>query len=424
MATNVVKNDDNTLTVTVVIEGDVWKKALKKAFNKEKANLNLKGFRKGHVPDVIAKKYLTDEMLQYEAAFALAQPTLEAAIEENNLELVDRPSFDYKADNDSVELVYTLTVKPTPVLGEYKNLGIELEKTEALDEDVDKALLSQRKQDGDWVAVEDDVPAENGDLVNIDFAGKIDGELFNGGSASNQEVELGSGRFIPGFEEQIVGMKNGEVKDITVTFPEDYGSADLAGKEAVFTITMNSVQKEELPELNDDYIKGLNIEGVETVDAYRAHKKEELQAQLDAQAKEKHDDAVLAKVVENAEVEIPAAMIDEQVEKEMNAFKQRIAQSGLDFDTWMQVTQSNEAAMREQLREKAANDVKTELVLDAIAAAENLEVTDEAMEDFYKSLAEETGIPVENIKALSAQVNFDEMARRDKAIEFILANQE
>ena len=390
MTTTCIKNPDSTVTLTVTVDGDRWKKAQKKAFNKRKQSLNLKGFRKGNVPDAMAKKYIPEDAVFYYAVDELAPQILDEGIKEIKLNVVDRPSMDYRdASKESVVIEFTIPVLEEPVLGEYKNLGIAKETVEVTDADVDADVknLQRREAVMDEENVTDETEAADGDEVTIDFKGTIDGEAFDGGSAEDQELVIGSNSFIPGFEDQLIGMKKGEEKDITVTFPADYPASNLAGKEAVFHVALKNLKKEILPELTDEFVASLGIDGVTTVDELKEHEKTVLTDRSTAEADRKWTDELVAAVVDNAEVKVPEAIINNELQNIMTMFSNNLRQNGISFDEYVQLLGGNSAVVEEQFRPQALDRAKTKLVLEAIAKKENITVESEEIMKETEALA-------------------------------------
>ena len=427
MTTNCAPKDDNTVVLTKVIEGDEWAAARKKAFNSQKAKLNLKGFRKGQVPASVAKKMIPDDYVNYLAANALAQDTLSEMVDEFNVKMIDRPLFDLQdddADNEKAVLRFVCQVAPTPVLGQYKGFGIKKEEAAVTDEMIDEAIKGLQKRYAELEVVEGDEPAAEGDVVKIDFVGKMDGEEFDGGKGENVSVKLGSKQFIPGFEEQIEGMKKGETKDITVTFPAEYPAAELAGKEAVFTITLNDLEKEVLPELNEEFFSEVfKQEGINNIDDLKKDAAERIKAREEEKAAGKFMNDVVNAAVENAQVEIPAVMIDNEVDQMFKEFANQVVQSGFKLADYLALTGSSEEAMKEPMRPEAEKRVKTTLVLDAIAAAENLEVTQEKLDEEFKVLGEMYNMDADRVRQLVREEDLKQDLLRSAAVDFLEENQ-
>ncbi|MCF0246864.1 MAG: trigger factor [Ileibacterium sp.] len=427
MTTNCAPKDDNTVVLTKVIEGDEWAAARKKAFNSQKAKLNLKGFRKGQVPASVAKKMIPDDYVNYLAANALAQDALSEMVDEFNVKMIDRPLFDLQdddADNEKAVLRFVCQVAPTPVLGQYKGFGIKKEEAAVTDEMIDEAIKGLQKRYAELEVVEGDEPAAEGDVVKIDFVGKMDGEEFDGGKGENVSVKLGSKQFIPGFEEQIEGMKKGETKDITVTFPAEYPAAELAGKEAVFTITLNDLEKEVLPELNEEFFSEVfKQEGINNIDDLKKDAAERIKAREEEKAAGKFMNDVVNAAVENAQVEIPAVMIDNEVDQMFKEFANQVVQSGFKLADYLALTGSSEEAMKEPMRPEAEKRVKTTLVLDAIAAAENLEVTQEKLDEEFKVLGEMYNMDADRVRQLVREEDLKQDLLRSAAVDFLEENQ-
>lgn len=424
MATNVVKNDDKTVTLEVTLDGDVWKSARDAAFEKIRKSMNIKGFRKGHVPAAMAKKLISAEGVNEQAAYDAAQNALISGLDETKIEFVESPVLDIReAGKDKAVLTFTGEVYPEAELGQYKGFGIKKEEETVTDEDVDNAVKEQAKRKADLVVVEDESPAENGETVTIDFVGKMDGEPFEGGSAEDFKLMLGSHRMIEGFEEQIEGMKTGETKEITVTFPENYQAANLAGKEAQFDITVKEIEKEVLPEINDEFAASLELEDVKTLDELKDHIRKQLQAAKDEQAEDAFTQAVLEKAVENAKVDIPSALVDREVDNMLQMMINQIRQSGMDPQMYFQVMNQHPEELKESMRPEAVARLTNTLVLDAIAKAEDLTVSDEDVERELKVLAENFGMDVDKVRGLVQRDMIEDDLLRDAALDVLRNNQ-
>lgn len=374
-------NEHSEGVLEVVVDGEAWENAQKKAFNDFKKNVSIKGFRTGKVPEALLKKQISKEAIYDRAVEGVANEALVEAVKEHNLELVARPTLDYKdASDESVTLVINCVVSPEVTLGEYKGLDIHKDEVNVTDEDVEAELSKVQDRFADWVLREEGQPAEDGDQVTIDFVGKKDGEPFEGGSGENYPLELGSNTFIPGFEEQLVGVKTDDVKDVTVTFPEDYQAADLAGKEAVFTVTVHDIKYKDRPEVNDELIAQLKREGVETVEKFKEVTKEDLTKERERAADEKFTNDLMETISDNATVEIPAVMIENEVDNLYRDFTNRMQQSGFIAEQYFAATGQTEADLKATMRPDAQRRVKGSLVLDAVIKAENIEISDEDVE--------------------------------------------
>ncbi len=413
-------NEHSEGVLEVVVDGEAWENAQKKAFNDFKKNVSIKGFRTGKVPEALLKKQISKEAIYDRAVEGVANEALVEAIKEHNLELVARPTLDYKdASDESVTLVINCVVSPEVTLGEYKGLDIHKDEVNVTDEDVEAELSKVQDRFADWVLREEGQPAEDGDQVTIDFVGKKDGEPFEGGSGENYPLELGSNTFIPGFEEQLVGVKTDDVKDVTVTFPEDYQAADLAGKEAVFTVTVHDIKYKDRPEVNDELIAQLKRDGVETVEKFKEVTKEDLTKERERAADEKFTNDLMEAISDNATVEIPAVMIENEVDNLYRDFTNRMQQSGFTAEQYFAATGQTEADLKATMRPDAQRRVKGSLVLDAVIKAENIAISDEDVEKEYTEMSTLYNMDVEQIKKLLPAENIKDDLAQQKALELI-----
>lgn len=413
-------NEHSEGVLEVVVDGEAWENAQKKAFNDFKKNVSIKGFRTGKVPEALLKKQISKEAIYDRAVEGVANEALVEAVKEHNLELVARPTLDYKdASDESVTLVINCVVSPEVTLGEYKGLDIHKDEVNVTDEDVEAELSKVQDRFADWVLREEGQPAEDGDQVTIDFVGKKDGEPFEGGSGENYPLELGSNTFIPGFEEQLVGVKTDDVKDVTVTFPEDYQAADLAGKEAVFTVTVHDIKYKDRPEVNDELIAQLKRDGVETVEKFKEVTKEDLTKERERAADEKFTNDLMEAICDNATVEIPAVMIENEVDNLYRDFTNRMQQSGFTAEQYFAATGQTEADLKATMRPDAQRRVKGSLVLDAVIKAENIEISDEDVEKEYTEMSTLYNMDVEQIKKLLPAENIKDDLAQQKALELI-----
>lgn len=413
-------NEHSEGVLEVVVDGEAWENAQKKAFNDFKKNVSIKGFRTGKVPEALLKKQISKEAIYDRAVEGVANEALVEAIKEHNLELVARPTLDYKdASDESVTLVINCVVSPEVTLGEYKGLDIHKDEVNVTDEDVEAELSKVQDRFADWVLREEGQPAEDGDQVTIDFVGKKDGEPFEGGSGENYPLELGSNTFIPGFEEQLVGVKTDDVKDVTFTFPEDYQAADLAGKEAVFTVTVHDIKYKDRPEVNDELIAQLKRDGVETVEKFKEVTKEDLTKERERAADEKFTNDLMETISDNATVEIPAVMIENEVDNLYRDFTNRMQQSGFTAEQYFAATGQTEADLKATMRPDAQRRVKGSLVLDAVIKAENIEISDEDVEKEYTEMSTLYNMDVEQIKKLLPAENIKDDLAQQKALELI-----
>ncbi len=406
----------------VKVNGEEWKAAQEKAFKKLAKNVEVKGFRKGQVPEKMARKVVAKQHILVEAVDEIAGKAMQEGIKEHDLWVIARPELKVDAlDEEEAVLTFVMSVKPEVSLGEYK--GLEVTKDEVkVEESEIEAELNRLQQRFAELVVKEEGTVENGDTAVIDFEGFKDGVAFEGGKGENYPLEIGSGSFIPGFEEQLVGMAVEESKDITVTFPENYGAEDLAGAEAVFKVTVHEIKAKTLPEINDDLIKDAEIKEVETVEAYKEYVNKNLTTQKENDAERKFENDVLTKLTENTPVEIPEVMVSDEVDSMVNDFAQRLASQGFPLDQYYQMTGLTEEALREQMQPEAKTKVHVRLVLDAIANAENIEVNDEDVEKEYQNIADQYGMEVDKVKEV---INKDALVydlRLQKAVTLVKEN--
>lgn len=422
MTTNCQKTDNNAYELTAVIEGKDWKKAQKKVVDKYR-NVNIKGFRKGNVPDAMIRKQLGKEFIHQEAIRDAANGILGAALDEHpEIELIDTPTLDVRSvDDESATLVFICPIAPEAKLGEWKNLGVAKDDVTVTDEEVDEQINRMANQEAEDVLVEDaETPAALGNSVEIDFDCTIEGQPFEKGSAKNQTVVLGDHRFIDGFEEQVVGMKTGETKDITVKFPEDYPDSEPAGKEAVFTVTLNNIYERKTPELNDEFAKRQESWKAETFDELKDKIRKAMEDRKQEDADDKFFTEVIAKASANADADVPEPMINAEIDRLISMQKQQIEANGFNFDQYMKAMNFSEQALRDSLRASAESRVRNAMVLKAIADAENLEVTAEDLENEYNTLAEAYNLSVDELKKVIQEEDLRKDLRLQKASEVLI----
>ena len=420
MKTNWTLKEKSTGELEAVVDGDVWQKAQKKAFSYYKKNMSIKGFRQGQIPDALLKKQISKEAIYDRAVNEVANVALFEGIGEHKLELVAQPTLDYKdASDDSITLVFYCTVAPEVKLGQYKELPIKKKAGRVLKADIEQEVERVQDRFADWIVREEKEEAQNGDRVNIDFVGKKDGVAFEGGSGENYPLELGSNTFIPGFEDQLVGVKVGEEKDVNVTFPEDYQAKDLAGQDAVFSVKVNEISYKERPEANDELIKKLKREGVETLEQFKEATKEDLKKQKANQAEEEFNNAILDSITSSSEVDIPQVMIDNEVNRMYNDFARRMEGSGFTIQQYFEAVGQSEADLKATFVEEATNKVKASLVLDAIVKEENIEVTDEDINKEYEEMSGLYNMEVDQIKRLLPAENLKYDIAQQKALQLI-----
>ena len=415
---------ENTATnrgvVTFTIGQDKIQPALDQAFNKVKKNLNVPGFRKGHIPRAVFNQKFGEEALYDDALNAILPAAYEAAIAELGLDVVAQPKIDVKSIEKGQDWTLTAEVvtKPEVKLGAYKDLEVSVDASkEVTDEEVDAKLENERKNLAELVVKEG--AAENGDTVVIDFVGSVDGVEFDGGKGENHSLELGSGQFIPGFEDQLVGAKAGDEVEVKVTFPEDYQAADLAGKAAVFVTKVNEVKAKEVPALDDELAKDLDDE-VETLDELKAKYRKELEAAKEIAFDDAVEGAALDLAVENAEiVELPAEMVEDEVHRAMNEFMGNMQRQGISPEMYFQITGTTQEDLHKQYEADADKRVKTNLVIEAVAAAEGFDATEEEIQKEINDLAAEYNMEVSQVSALLSPEMLKHDITMKKAVEVI-----
>lgn len=415
---------ENTATnrgvVTFTIGQDKIQPALDQAFNKVKKNLNVPGFRKGHMPRAVFNQKFGEEALYDDALNAILPSAYEAAIAELDLDVVAQPKIDVKSIEKGQDWTLTAEVvtKPEVKLGAYKDLEVSVEASkEVTDEEVDAKLENERRNLAELVVKEG--AAENGDTVVIDFVGSVDGVEFDGGKGDNHSLELGSGQFIPGFEDQLVGAKAGDEVEVKVTFPEDYQASDLAGKAAVFITKVNEVKAKEVPALDDELAKDLDDE-VETLDELKAKYRKELEAAKEIAYDDAVEGAALDLAVENAEiVELPAEMVEDEVHRAMNEFMGNMQRQGISPEMYFQITGTTQEDLHKQYEADADKRVKTNLVIEAVAAAEGFDATEEEIQKEINDLAAEYNMEVSQVSALLSPEMLKHDITMKKAVEVI-----
>ena len=417
------KLEGNQGVLTVEVSAEEVTKGLDAAFQKVVKTVSVPGFRKGKMPRGMFEKRFGVEALYQDALDFILPEAYGKAIDETGIEPVDRPEIDIEQMEKGKELIFkaTVTVKPEVKLGEYKGLEVEELDANVTDEDVANELKTLQERQAELV-VKEEGTAENGDTVVIDFEGFVNGEAFEGGKAENHSLELGTGSFIPGFEEQLVGVKAGESKDVEVTFPEEYHAAELAGKPAVFKVTVHEIKGKELPALDDEFAKDVDDE-VETLDALKEKINTRLVDSKKHEAEHHLRDTVVEKAAENAEVEIPEVMVTNEVNRMLQEFEQRLQMQGMNLELYFQFSGQDENALREQMKEEAQSRVKVNLTLEAIAKAENLEVTDEDVEAELEKMAGMYNMTVDMIKqALGGSEGIKTDLKLKKAVDFLVEN--
>lgn len=422
MKTNWELKENSKGQLKVEVDQKVWKDAQEKALDALVKNVEVEGFRKGHAPKKLAEKQVSEQAVLMDAIDLVANDVFAEAMAEHNLEPVAQPSMDVeKLSKDELVFIFSIIVKPEVTLGEYKGIEIEAEDITVSDEDIDHELGHLQENNAELVVVENGV-VENGNTVVIDFEGFKDDVAFEGGKGENYTLEIGSNSFIPGFEEALIGMKEGDEKDLELTFPDTYHVEELKGQDVIFKVKLHEVKVRELPELNDDLALLLDREGIETLDALREDIKNTLTKQREQAEEDRVNDLLISTVADNATVEIPEEMVEEELNQMFKEFEQRLAQQGLNFELYSQILNQTEEDIKEQMREDANKRVRSRLVLEKIAEVESLKVEAEDVETEYGNISEMYGLPVDQIKQIITveQLTYDILVR--KAVELVQAS--
>ncbi|HEY2420259.1 MAG TPA: trigger factor [Neobacillus sp.] len=426
MTANWEKLEGNRGVLTFEVSAENVNKGLDAAFQKVVKQVNVPGFRKGKMPRGMFEKRFGVEALYQDALDFIFPEAYGNAIDETGIEPIDQPeNIDFDLDQMGKDKDFTfkatVQVKPEVKLGEYKGLEVEEFDTNVTDEDVQAELTTLQNRQAELV-VREEGAAENGDTVVIDFEGFVDGEAFEGGKAENHSLELGSNSFIPGFEEQLVGIATGESKDVEVTFPEEYHAAELAGKLATFKVTVHEIKAKELPALDDEFAKDVDDE-VESLAELKEKIKTRLVDGKNHEAEHHLRDTVVEKAAENAEVEVPEVMTNNEVNRMMQEFEQRLQMQGMNLELYFQFSGQDENALREQMKEEAEKRVRVNLTLEAIANAENLEATDEDVDAELEKMAGTYNMTVDSIKAaLGGIAGIKDDLKMKKAVDFLIEN--
>ncbi|WP_078391845.1 trigger factor [Shouchella patagoniensis] len=418
------KTEENTGVLTIEVEADKVNDALDKAFKKVVQKVNVPGFRKGKMPRGLFEKQFGVESLYQDALDFVLPDAYASAVEEAGIFPVDRPEIDVESIGKNETLVFkaTVTVKPEVKLGDYKGLEVDVPSTEVTDEDVQEELTKLQERHAELIVVEEG-EIQDGDTAVLDFAGYANGEAFEGGTAENYSLEIGSNSFIPGFEEQLVGLKSGDEKEVEVTFPEEYHAEDLAGQPATFKVKIHDIKRKELPALDDEFAKDAN-EKVESLDELKAELRTTLEEQKKVESDNAVRDALLEKAAEQAEINVPEAMVTSETDRMLQEFGQRLQSQGMSLDMYFQFSGQTEDDMREQFKEDAGKRVRVNLTLEAISEAENVDVSEEEVEEEVQKMADMYQRSADEIKALLAAQGGLENVKGDlkmrKAIEVLV----
>ncbi len=415
MSVQVEKLEKNMAKLTVEVPAENVEKAIQGAYNKMKKSINIPGFRKGKAPRQLIEKMYGKEVFYNDAIDAMLPSAYSDAVEECGEEIVSHPQIDVVQIESGKPFVFTATVavKPAVELGEYKGIQVEKAPIEVKDEEIEAQITKEREANSRTVTVDDRAVAQ-GDIVTLDFEGFVDGAAFEGGKGENYDLTIGSNTFIPGFEDQLVGAEIGKELDVNVTFPEEYGAKELAGKAAVFKCKVNGIKVKELPAVDDEFAQ--EVSEFDTLDEYKADIKAKLLKEKEDEAARAKEDAVIGKIIEGAKMEIPDAMVEYQTRQMLDEFAQRIQSQGISLDQYFQFTGLTEEKYMEEMKPRALQNIQSRLVLEAVAQAENLVAEEADIEEEIKKMADMYKMEADKIKELLGERQMEEM-KKDIAVQ-------
>ena len=414
----VKKVADGQVEVVVKVEPETWQKAQDKAFNKLAKKVTVKGFRQGQAPKHLVAQYLNKQSILLEAAEDVAQEEFRQVLKEHEeIELIDRASFDIDTLNENEAIFkFNCPVKPDVELGQYKGFGLKAKRATVKSEEIDKEIERLRNQKAE-LEIKEDGAVEDGDIAVIDYKGIKDGEAFEGGSAENYALTIGSKTFIPGFEEQLIGMKAEEEKTIEVTFPEDYHAENLKGAKVNFEVKVHEIKKKVLPEVDDEFVEDLQIKDVKTADELKEYIKKNLADRRKQENENELNKQIFDKLNENAKVNIPEVMISDEITNMINEMRNTLANQGLSLEQFYNLTNQSEDDLRKNYHDEAMRRVKINLVLEAIAKEEKIEVSDKDLEKEYKEIAKSYDMPVDDVKKYIPESEMKFNTKMKKALE-------
>ena len=424
MSLQVENLEKNMAKLTIEVPASEFEKALQSAYNKQKKSISVPGFRKGKVPRQMVEKMYGPEIFYEDAANELIPTAYEEELKNCDLEIVSRPTVDIVQIKKGENFIFTaeVAVKPEVTLGEYKGMEVDKTSTRVTQKEVEAKIKEEAEKNARTVTVEGR-PVQDGDEVILDFEGFVDGEAFEGGKGENYPLTIGSGSFIPGFEEQLVGAEAEKEVEVKVTFPEEYHVEELKGKDAVFKCTIHEIKEKQIPEIDDEF--AAEVSEFDTLDEYKADVKAKIKEQKENEGKQKKEDQAVEKAVANATMEIPEAMIDEQVRQMVNEFAQNMQYQGISFEQYCQITGMTLEKIQEETRPQAVKRIETRLVLEAIAKAENIEVTEERLDEEIKKMAESYNMEADKLKELMGEEEkkqmMEDIAVQD-AVTFLVEN--
>ena len=416
MSLQVENLEHNMAKLTITVSAEEVEKALQAAYLKQRSKISLPGFRKGKVPRQMIEKMYGPEVFYDEAANHMISEAYGKAYDECELEIASQPTIDVVQLEKGKDFIFTaeVAVKPAVKLGEYKGLKVDKVSTRVMQKEVDEEIEKERERNARTVEVTDRA-VQDKDIVTLDFEGFVDGVAFEGGKGENYPLTIGSGAFIPGFEEQLIGAEIDKETEVKVTFPEEYQAKELAGKEAVFKCTVHEIKAKELPELDDEFASEVSEEA-ETLEDYKAEVKAKIKERKENEGKEKKENQAVEQAVANAEIDLPAPMVDLQAKQMADDFARRIMQQGMSVEQYFQFTGLNEEKMMEELKPQAEKRIRTRLVLEAIVAAENIEVSDERLDEELQKMADSYQMEVEKLKEFMGE-NEKKQMKEDIAVQ-------
>lgn len=418
----VEKVDKNVVSFEFTVSADEFEKGVEKAYRKNVGKINIQGFRKGKAPRKIIERYYGAEIFYEDAVNIVLPDAYDNAVKENNIFPVDQPEIDIKGDIEKgKDITFTakVTVKPEFELGEYKGVKAQKVTSRVLKKDIEAELEKKREMNSRMVPVEDR-PVEKDDVANIDFEGFCDGVPFDGGKGEGFDLTIGSGQFIPGFEEQLIGKNIGDEVDVNVTFPEEYHAEELKGKPALFKVKINSIKVKELPELDDEFAK--DVSEFDTLEDLKKDIKENLSKAGKENAAHKTEENVINAVCDATEIDIPDAMINSQIDKMLRDFDMNMRYQGLNLEQYLKYTGMTVDKMREQFKDDAAKNVKTSLVLEKICEAEGIDASEDEINKEYESMAESNGMKIDDIKKYVSEDDVKETIKARNTIKFLVDN--
>ena len=415
MSVTVEKKDNNMAVLTIEVPAEKFIEAVEKAYQRQKSSIALPGFRKGKAPRRMIQKMYGAQVFFEEAANYILQTTYDDAAKESGEKIVSRPQIDITQIEEGKPFIYTATValRPEVELGQYKGVEIPKKEITVSPEEIMADIDREREQNARDVDV-DDRPVQDGDRIKLNFDGYVDGEQFEGGKAEDFDLTIGSGSFIPGFEDQIIGKNIGEDFDVNVTFPEDYHAENLKGRDAVFKCRVNSISEHQVPELDDDFVQ--DVSEFDTVDAYKADVEKKIRERKESELKRENETAAVRAALKNAKMDIPDAMVDDQAKTLVEEFAQRIQSQGMNMQQYMQITGMNDEMLEQQMRPQALERIQNSLLLEAVAKAENIEISDERLDEEIGKMAESYNMEKEKLYDLMGEESKKQM-KQDLAVQ-------